>query len=195
MATTPSLILASTSPYRRQLLERLGVAFTAEAPDVDESAVKKELKEPAAVARKLALAKAESVAKKHKGAIVIGCDQVAILDSALLDKPGTAANAIDQLQKLQGREHFLMTAVAIVHKGGVAEFVDTANLSMRKLTKAEIERYVAADEPLDCAGSYKIESRGIALFERIEASDQSSIMGLPLLRLCEELRKLGLQLP
>jgi septum formation protein len=195
MATPPPLILASTSPYRRQLLERLGVAFTAEAPDVDESAVKREIKEPAAIVRKLALAKAESVAKKHKGATVIGCDQVAILDSALLDKPGTAAAAIEQLQKAQGREHFLMTAVAIVHKGGVAEFVDTANLTMRKLTKAEIERYVAADEPLDCAGSYKIESRGIALFERIEASDQSSIMGLPLLKLCEELRKLGVQLP
>lgn len=192
---TPTLILASTSQYRKQLLERLGVAFTAEAPDVDESVVKQEIKEPAEVVRKLARAKAESVAKRHKGAIVIGCDQVAILDSALLDKPGTAAAAQEQLQKLQGREHFLMTAVAIAHKGGVAEFVDTANLAMRKLSKAEIERYVAADEPLDCAGSYKIESRGIALFERIEASDQSSIMGLPLLKLCEELRKLGVQLP
>jgi septum formation protein len=195
MASTPPLILASTSPYRRQLLERLGIAFTTESPGVDEDAVKKKLKEPAEVVRTLAREKAQSIAGKHKNAIVIGCDQVAILESALLDKPGTAAAAAEQLQKLQGREHFLMTAVAIVHKGGVAEFVDTANLTMRKLTKAEIERYVAADEPVDCAGSYKIESRGIALFERIEASDQSSIMGLPLLKLCEELRKLGFQLP
>jgi len=190
-----TVVLASSSPYRRQLLERLGLSFKAEPPGVDEDAIKKSLSEPSEIVRKLARAKAEAVAGKTKDAIVIGCDQLAIVDGKLLDKPGTAAAAIEQLQGLQGREHFLMTAVAIVHKKGVAEFVDTANLVMRKLTKAEIERYVAADQPIDCAGSYKIESRGIALFERIEAADQSAIMGLPLLRLCQELRELGIPLP
>jgi septum formation protein len=191
----PAVVLASTSPYRRQLLERLGLAFTVEAPGVDESAIKRASTDPAETVRKLAAAKANAVAARHAGAIVIGSDQAAVADGAVLDKPGSADAAHAQLQRLQGREHFLMTAVAIVHAGGTVEFVDTARLVMRKLTAAEIERYVAADRPLDCAGSYKFENRGIALFERVEAADQTAITGLPLLRLCAELRALGVTLP
>jgi septum formation protein len=190
-----AVVLASTSPYRRQLLERLGLAFSVEPPGVDEAAVKRATTDPAETVRKLAAAKANAVAARRAGAIVIGSDQAVIADGALLDKPGSAAAAHAQLRMLQGREHFLMTAVAIAHAGGVVEFVDTARLVMRKLTAAEIERYVAADQPLDCAGSYKFESRGIALFDRVEAADQTAITGLPLLRLCAELRALGVAVP
>ena len=190
-----TLVLASTSPYRKQLLERLRVPFVSEAPGVDEAAVKAELREPLAVVRELARRKAQAVASKHSGAIVIGSDQVATLDGAILDKPGTAAAAHAQLQRLQGQEHQLLTAVAIVHPGGLCEFLDATFLRMRQLTTAEIERYVAAEQPLDCAGSYKIEGLGIALFSRVQGEDQTAIQGLPLLRLAQELRGLGLQVP
>ena len=195
LARMASLVLASTSLYRKQLLERLRVPFVCEAPGVDEAAVKAELCLPLAVVRELARRKAQAVATKHQGAVVIGSDQVATLDGAILDKPGTAAAAHAQLQRLQGQEHQLLTAVAIVHPGGLCEFLDATFLRMRPLTTAEIERYVAADQPLDCAGSYKIESLGVALFSRVQGEDQTAIQGLPLLRLAQELRGLGLSIP
>lgn len=193
--THPPLILASTSPYRRELLERLRVPFACEKPGVDESIAKQALREPLAIVTTLARQKAQAVATRHPHAIVVGSDQAATLDGAILDKPGTAANAVAQLLRLQGRAHQLLTAVAIAHPGGLVEFVDTTTLTMRALTPAAIERYVAAEQPLDCAGSYKIESLGIALFERIESADQTAIQGLPLLALCRALRALGLPLP
>jgi septum formation protein len=191
----PPLILASTSPHRRALLERLRVPFTCEPPHVDEDTVKRSEPRADTVVRTLARAKALAVAACHPAAIVIGSDQAAVVDGALLDKPGTAANAIAQLQRLQGREHALLTAVAIAHPRGVVEFVATTTLRMRALTVAEIERYVAADRPLDCAGSYKVESLGIALFDAIAGDDHTAIVGLPLLRTCRELRALGVALP
>ena len=191
----PRLVLASTSSYRRQLLERLRLPFSCEAPGVDEDAVKRNTPEPLAVVRELAKQKALAVQKQHPDAIVIGGDQAATLDGAILDKPGTAAAAHAQLQRLQGQEHQLLTAVAIVHPGGLCEFLDATFLRMRPLTAVEIERYVAADQPLDCAGSYKIEGLGIALFQRVQGEDQTAIQGLPLLRLAQELRGLGLQVP
>jgi len=191
----PDLILASTSPYRRQLLERLRVSFTCAAPGVDEAAVKRSMPEPLAVVRELARQKAVAVQRQHPRAIVIGGDQAATIDGALLDKPGTAANAKAQLQRLQGQEHQLLTAVAIAHPGGLVEFVDATFLRMRQLDDDEIERYLAAEQPFDCAGSYKIEGLGIALFQRIRGDDQTAITGLPLLRLCQELRALGVPLP
>ena len=193
--TMPDLILASTSPYRRQLLERLRVPFTCEAPGVDEEAVKRSTPEPLAVVRELARQKALAVQQRHPAAIVIGGDQAATIDGAVLDKPGTAALAKAQLQRLQGQEHQLLTAVAIAHPGGLVEFVDATFLRMRPLDAAAIERYVAAEQPLDCAGSYKIEGLGIALFQRVTGDDQTAITGLPLLRLCQELRALGVALP
>ena len=193
--THPPLILASTSPYRRELLERLRVPFTCEKPGVDENVAKRQLSDALAIVTTLARQKAQAVAERQPHAIVIGSDQAATLDGAILDKPGTAANAIAQLQRLQGRAHQLLTAVAIVHPRGLVEFVDTTTLTMRPLTTPAIERYVAAEQPLDCAGSYKIESLGIALFERLESADQTAIQGLPLLALCRALRELGLPLP
>lgn len=189
------LILASTSPYRRELLLRLGVPFACERPGVDEGAVKRALGEPLAVVRELAKQKALAVARRFPTAVVIGSDQAATIDGTMLDKPGTAANAIAQLARLQGRAHTLLTAVAIAHPRGLVEFVDTTTLTMRALATAELERYVASEQPLDCAGSYKIEALGITLFERVTSDDQTAIQGLPLLRLCRELRALGFALP
>lgn len=192
----PALVLASTSPYRRHLLERLRIAFVCEAPGVDEAAVKRRGGAPSAIVTGLARAKALAVAARRPGSIVIGSDQGACIDGTLLDKPGTAANAIAQLRQLAGRTHELLTAVAIARPDGEPiEFIDRTTLLMRTLTAAEIERYVAAESPLDCAGSYKIESLGITLFERIDGADQTAIMGLPLLRLCRELRRLDVVLP
>jgi len=191
----PEVVLASTSPYRRLLLERLRLPFTCVAPQVDEAAVKATIQEPMQLATELARRKALAVAKDHPDALVIGSDQVATLDGTVLDKPGSAARAAAQLQRLQGREHQLITAVAIAHGGEVAAFVDVARLCMRMLSAAEIERYVAQDQPFDCAGSYRIEGLGIGLFCAISCEDQTAIVGLPLLRLCAELRQLGLAIP
>ena len=189
------IVLASTSSYRRELLARLQVPFTCDRPGVDEDVVKRSLTDPLAIVQELARQKARAVAARHPAAIVIGSDQAATIDGAVLDKPGTTANAITQLTHLQGRAHRLLTAVAIVHPGGLAEFVDTTTLHMRALSPAEIERYVHTERPLDCAGSYQIEKLGVTLFERIDGGDQTAIIGMPLLRLCHELRRLGVPLP
>lgn len=191
----PELILASSSPYRRQLLARLGVPFTVVPPKVDEAAFDDRGLAPEDLAVRLARAKATAIARHHADAIVIGSDQLACVDGRPLGKPGSAAAAAAQLRLLAGREHRLTTAVAIAHSRGMVEFADTAMLAMRALTDDEIERYVAADQPLDCAGSYRIEGLGIALFARIDCGDHSAILGLPLLRLAHELRALGLRLP
>lgn len=189
------LVLASTSTYRRELLQRLRLPFACAAPGIDEAAVKTLGAAPLALATELAQRKARAVAARHPDAIVIGSDQVATIDGHVLDKPGTAARAAAQLQQLQGREHQLLTAVCLVHAGGEATFCDVTRLCMRALSAAEIERYVALDQPLDCAGSYKIERLGIALFAAISCEDQTAIIGLPLLRLATELRQLGLAIP
>lgn len=189
------IVLASTSPYRRQLLGRLGLPFTCEAPGIDETAAKDTTSDPMELARTLARQKASAVAGRHPGSMVIGSDQVATIDGEVLDKPGTAPAAVQQLQRLQGRQHTLLTAVAIHRSGETVDFVDVTRLCMRPLTDSEIERYVAADQPLDCAGSYRIEALGISLFAGIDCEDQTAIVGLPLLRLCAELRQLGVPLP
>ncbi len=191
----PELLLASTSIYRRALLARLCVPFTTQAPGVDEAAVKAGGKGPLAVVTELARQKARAVAAQHPFAIVIGSDQAAAVDGEILDKPGDVVRAAAQLRRLAGRAHELLTAVAIEHPAGVVEFVDTTRLHMRALSQAEIDRYLAAEAPFDCAGSYKIEGLGISLFERIDSQDQTAIIGLPLLRLGCELRRLGLRLP
>ena len=194
-AAMTALVLASTSPYRRALLLRLRVPFDTDPPGVDEAAVKRVATSPEAAVRELARRKALAVAARHAGAIVIGSDQCACIDGRILDKPGSPAAAREQLRLLQGNEHRLLTAVAIAHAGPLIEWTDSTRLHMRPLLPDEIERYVAADSPLDCAGSYKIEGLGISLFDRIEGEDQTAIMGLPLLRLCRELRALGVALP
>lgn len=191
------LVLASTSVYRRELLARLGIPFATEAPGVDEHAPALAALAPEALAAELARQKALAVAARHPDAVVIGSDQIAVLDGERLGKPGTAARAAAQLTKLQGRAHRLVTAVAVTGPGSgtVREFVDVTTLHMRTLGADEIARYVALDQPLDCAGSYRIERAGIALFERIDCADHTAIVGLPLLALSAALRGIGFRLP
>jgi septum formation protein len=189
------LILASTSRYRRDLLARLGLPFRCMAPEVDESAFGDLAQDPAELARKLASAKAEAVAARQPGALVIGSDQLVAFDGQVLGKPGTTERAVSQLLAMAGREHQLLTAVALADANGVEIHLDVARLWVRPLTRLEVERYVKAERPLDCAGSYKIEGLGIALFDRIECADQTAIIGLPLLAVCTMLRARGFMLP
>jgi septum formation protein len=192
----PSLVLASTSSYRRQLLARLGVAFTAVAPSCDEEALKDPSLEPAALAAYLAREKARSVAAQWPEAHILGSDQLVEVDGEIVGKPGTAQGALEQLSKLAGRAHRLVTAYALLCPGGaMIEHLDVHTLHMRALTQPELERYVDADQPLDCAGSYKIEARGISLFERIEGADFTAITGLPLIALTTTLRSRGFRVP
>lgn len=189
------IVLASTSRYRRALLERLGLAFTAAAPDCDEEALKDPALAPQALAEHLAEAKARSLAARHPAAVIIGSDQLADLDGEILGKPGSREAAIAQLQRMSGRSHRLITAMALWEQGRLHRHTDVTVLHMRRLERAELERYVDADEPLDCAGSYKLERQGIALFERIDSADHSAITGLPLIALCSLLRSLGVGIP
>ena len=189
------LILASTSPHRRALLERLGHPFRSEPPGVEESGPEWESLDPRERAESLAVAKAEAVASRFPGAVVIGGDQVASLDGAVLGKPGTAEVAREQLARLSGRSHRLFTAIALHVRGRMPVHVDITTLTMRPLDPGEIARYVEADSPLDCAGSYRIESLGIALFESIESADQTAIVGMPLIALARMLREAGFPVP
>jgi len=194
----PRLVLASTSRYRRDLLTRLGLPFTCRAPACDEDALKASLgagTPPERLAAALARAKAESLAEAEPGAVVLGADQVAALGDDILGKPGTAERAAAQLTRLAGRAHVLFTAVALCAGGVVREHVDVTSLIMRPLKPSQIERYVAADAPLDCAGSYRIEARGVTLFERIESADHDAIVGLPLIALTSMLGAMGFPVP
>jgi septum formation protein len=187
------LILASTSRYRKMLLARLGVPFEARAPGVDETSI--QAPTPLELARRLAIAKAEAV--REPVALVIGSDQVVDLDGEVLGKPFTAPAAVAQLERLAGRSHRLITAVAVhqVESGRTELAIDIHTLTMRRLDRRLCEAYVAHDAPLECAGSYRLESRGIALFDRIEAdpetADSSAVVGLPLMKLCGLLRRFG----
>ncbi len=193
---TAPLILASTSPWRRELLERLGVPFECVAPGVDESVVKARGGAPEDIARTLAEAKARAVAAQRPDAIVIGSDQVCALDDRIFDAPGDVDGAIAQLEQLAGREHRLLTATAILGPDGEAR-VDLMvhRMSMRALSRDALARYVAHDDPRWCAGAYRIESRGVALFDRIDGGDATGIIGLPLTTVVRRLAELGIAIP
>ncbi len=189
------LILASTSRYRRELLGRLRVPFACEAPGVDETA---RAGEPALRrAVRLALAKAASVAARHPASTVIGSDQVAVCRGELLDKPGDAARCRAQLQQLSGAQASFHTAVAVISAAGdrTVQFVDTTTVHVRTLSGAEIERYVLAEQPFDCAGGFRCEGLGITLFERIVCEDPTALIGLPLIGTAAALRERGSALP
>jgi septum formation protein len=188
----PKLVLASTSPYRRELVARLGLPFESVAPACDEEALKDRSLPAVQLAQLLARAKAHSIAKHRADAFVLGSDQLVELDGELLGKPGTRERALAQLTRMSGRAHRLVTAFALIGPDGSCdEHVDVHTLHMRALEPEALARYLAADLPLDCAGSYKIESRGIALFDRIEGADFTAITGLPLIALVTALRKHG----
>lgn len=192
---TPDLILASTSPYRRALLERLGVPFRGVAPPFDEATLASAGLAPRALAEALAACKAESVQTSAPEAVVIGCDQLVSLDGLVFGKPGDAATAAEQLSAMSGRTHELITAMVVLAPGRRFAHTDVTRLTMRRLNRNAIERYVARDRPLDCAGSYKLEQGGVALFDRIESDDHSAITGLPLLALARVLAELGYEIP
>lgn len=189
-----SIVLASTSRYRRELLQRLRVPFLVQAPAIDEHALPGE--PPRETARRLALAKASAVARDHRDAIVIGSDQVADVDGTALSKPGTHDAALAQLQRMQGREVVFHTALAVVDPGGNSQVADVPTVvRFRTLPVEQLESYLRIDEPYDCAGAAKIESLGIALVESVRSDDPTALVGLPLIRLTELLAACGVRLP
>jgi septum formation protein len=190
-----TLILASTSPYRRLLLERLGIGFEVARPGVDEQS--KPGESPEARARRLSLEKAEAVASVHPNAIVIGSDQVASLGERVLDKPGNAETCRAQLGALSGHSARFLTGCAVVGQaaGLRLSHVDTTTVTFRGLQPDEIARYVEREQPFDCAGGFKMEGLGIALFERIDSRDPTALIGLPMIWLADALRRAGFSAP
>ncbi len=187
------LILASSSPYRAELLARLGLDFTAISPDIDESPRPDEGAERLAV--RLAIAKARAVAADHAGALVIGSDQVAVCENRLLGKPATRERAIAQLVSMSGREVVFHTALAVCHNDQIVSGQTPTQVYLRRLERDQIERYVDHDQPFDCAGAIKSEALGISLTRAIESDDPTALIGLPLIRLVELLEHFGLRLP
>ncbi len=189
------LILASTSPYRRALLARLGLPFECVAPGAEETRLPEEPAEAMAV--RLARRKAEAVATRFPHAIVIGSDQVALRGTDILGKPGTVERCREQLRASSGQEVVFLTAVHVIDgsTGTVEAHVDRTVVRFRALTDAEIIRYIERDNPLDCAGGFKAEALGIALFDRIESQDPTGLTGLPLSWLCGALRRAQVPLP
>jgi septum formation protein len=196
--TAPALpalpvVLASTSRYRRELLERLGLPLETARPDVDESPAPGEA--PKALAVRLARAKAAEVAARYPGRWVIGSDQAADLNGAPLGKPGTVPAAEAQLAAMSGQAVAFHTAVCLMRDGEAFEACDLTVVRFRALEADEIARYVAAEQPLDCAGSFKCEGLGISLFEAIENQDPTALIGLPLIAVSGLLREAGYRLP
>jgi septum formation protein len=192
MTPRPSLILGSTSRYRRELLERLRLPFELRSPEVDETP--RDGEAPAALALRLALAKAHAVAAQAPDAVVIGSDQVADLDGTPVGKPGTHERAVAQLQSMRGKSIVFQTAVAVVRRqtGFEASALVPVRVRFRELSDDEIEHYLRAEQPYDCAGSAKSEGLGITLLAAIESDDPTALIGLPLIRTAELLRQAGI---
>ncbi len=191
--TQRQLLLGSTSPYRRDLLARLRIPFEVAAPEVDETAHPNET--PKQLACRLAMAKARAVAARFPSHVVIGSDQVADLDGLALGKPGDHARAVLQLQQMRGQTVVFQTAVAVVCRDSGFAQMDLAQVQVkfRDLSDAQIEAYLLAEMPYDCAGSAKSEGLGIALLERIDNDDPSALVGLPLIRTCRMLEAAGVR--
>lgn len=189
----PALILASTSPYRRELLQRLALDFACVRPEVDETAQPGET--PAALARRLAREKALAVARLHPGHWVIGSDQAADLAGQPLGKPGTVDAACAQLAAMSGRQVQFHTAVCLANDSTVLEACDLTCVHFRPLDADSIARYVQREQPLDCAGSFKCEGLGISLFSAIDNQDPTALVGLPLIAVSRLLREAGFSIP
>ncbi len=185
------LILASTSPFRRELLARLALPFTIQAPDTDETRRPGE-SAPALVAR-LARAKAEAVAMREPNALLIGSDQAAVLENDILGKPGNHANALTQLRRASGRTVSFHTGLCLLDSasGQYQVAIETFRVVFRTLSETQIEHYLRREQPYGCAGSFKAEGLGIALFERLEGDDPTGLIGLPLIRLTRMLEAAG----
>jgi septum formation protein len=189
----PPLILASTSPYRRELLQRLGLPFQCEQPGLDEAQLPAEA--PRERAARLAQGKALAVAARHPQAVVIGSDQVASIAHGakrqVLRKPGDRATCRAQLQAMSGEEVHFDTAVAVVHRGQVRLLGDLTAVQFRRLSLPQIDAYMDREPAFDCAGGFKCEGLGVSLFESIRTADPTALIGLPLIGVCAALRELG----
>ena len=195
MSPPPHLVLASTSAYRKMLLERLNIPFTTARPDTDEAPQANET--PAALAQRLAGEKAHAVASAYPDALIIGSDQVAYIGDRIFGKPGTEKRAIEQLRHLRGQTVIFHTALAVLNtRTGLMQQEGIATqVRFRNLSDSEIERYVAIEKPLDCAGSAKSEGLGITLLEALSGDDPTALIGLPLIALSRILRSQGVALP
>jgi len=189
------LILGSTSPFRRELLGRLELPFSAASPDTDETAHAGEL--PEALVQRLAEAKARAVAPMHPDALIIGSDQIAVLDGQILGKPGNHARAVEQLRAASGRTVTFLTGLCLLDSASdVAQVTfEPFRVHFRELDEAHIERYLQAEQPYNCAGSFKSEGLGIALFAKLEGDDPTGLIGLPLIRLVDMLQRAGVAVP
>lgn len=196
MKTTTSLpiVLASTSPFRKELLQRIGIDFETAAPDIDESPLPGEA--PENLVKRLSEAKAHVIGKIRPG-LIIGSDQVASVGDEILGKPGTHENAVAQLRKLSGKLVTFQTGLCLLNSASNQAQVDIIpfRVQFRELDAQQIERYLQADQPYNCAGSFKSEGLGITLFERMEGEDPTALIGLPLIRLTDMLMQAGLVLP
>ena len=189
------LVLASGSAYRAEMLRRLPLPFEACASDIDETALPAE--KPNARAARLATAKAQALGQRFPDRWILGSDQVAALGSVQLGKPGTFENARAQLRQMRGQTVDFWTALSLWHPSNqqLLQAMDHTRVKLRALSDAEIDRYLQLESPLDCAGSFKVEGLGISLFETVESSDPTALIGLPLIALCERLRAIGVPLP
>ncbi len=190
----PPLILASTSPFRRELLQRLGIDFSTAAPDIDESAHPGE--KPSELVRRLSEAKARAIGASRQG-LIIGSDQVATTGDDILGKPGSHEKAVEQLKYLSGKSVCFYTGLCLLNTETDTARVEVVPYTVlfRRLDDSQIENYLRADEPYNCAGSFKSEGLGITLFERMEGDDPSALIGLPLIQLTTMLREAGITLP
>ena len=189
------LVLGSTSPFRHELLEKLGLPFSTAAPDVDEN--HREGESPRELVMRLAQAKARAVADDHPAALIIGSDQVACVDEQILGKPGSREKAIAQLESMSGKTICFHTGLCLYNAATnkVQVVCDNFRVHFRKLGHEQIVRYVDKEEPFNCAGSFKSEGLGITLFRKLEGDDPNSLVGLPLIRLVSMLDKEGIELP
>ncbi|MEW8303545.1 MAG: Maf family nucleotide pyrophosphatase [Candidatus Thiodiazotropha sp.] len=186
------LILASSSPFRRELLSRLGVEFSTVSPDIDESGQADE--SPERLVIRLAENKAREVAKEHPAALIIGSDQVAVVDGMILGKPGGHEKAIEQLMQASGKRVSFLTGLCLLNSetGRTQVCCEPFHVIFRVLQKRAIENYLHKEEPYNCAGAFKSEGLGISLFERLEGDDPNALIGLPLIRLIAMLRNEGI---
>ena len=195
MTDTPALLLASSSPFRRQLLDKLGLDFIHQSPDIDETRLAGE--SPVALVMRLAREKAAALAGSHPDTLIIGSDQVAVIGDRVLGKPGPREKAIEQLSAASGQRVTFLTGLCLLNTatGRTQVACDPFHVQFRTLRPAQIERYVDAEQPLNCAGSFKSEGLGIVLFKALEGRDPNTLVGLPLILLTEFLAAEGVALP
>ena len=184
-----NIILASASPFRKAQLEKLNIKFKAEPPLINEDDFKSNFEHPVKLCETLAFEKANSLLSKYPNHLIIGADQLVELDSKILGKPSTKENALKQLMQMSGKTHTLITSVCVLTKDSKKEHTDITKLTMKSLKEKELQKYIDFDNPLNCAGSYKIECAGLSLFSKVESKDHSAIIGLPMISLIEFLRE------